>query len=189
MDKSYKCLSKQRFEYSKYSIVPIRYEDRFKIMQWRNEQIYHLRQKSPLTPESQTKYFNKTISYQFQIEKPTQILFSFLKKNELVGYGGLVHIDWGNHNAEISFLMDTKLEINYFVEFWSQFINLITLVAFNELNFNKIYVYAYDLRPKLYMVLKKNGFVHEARLQNHIKYQNRFIDVIINSRFNSNEKN
>ena len=38
-----------------YKIVPIRYEDRFDIMKWRNEQMYHLRQSKPLTEEDQER--------------------------------------------------------------------------------------------------------------------------------------
>ena len=36
-----------------YSIVPVRYEDRFSIMDWRNNQLYHLRQKKELSPSDQ----------------------------------------------------------------------------------------------------------------------------------------
>ena len=49
----YKCLTKNIFSDKVYSIVPIRYEDRIAIMTWRNEQVYHLRQSSLLTQESQ----------------------------------------------------------------------------------------------------------------------------------------
>ena len=38
---SYKVLNKQIFISDKYSLVPIRFEDRYNIMKWRNEQIYH----------------------------------------------------------------------------------------------------------------------------------------------------
>ena len=50
---SYKVLNKQIFKSGIFSIVPIRYEDRIDIMNWRNEQMYHLRQDIPLTLEKQ----------------------------------------------------------------------------------------------------------------------------------------
>ena len=50
---SYKVLNKQVFKSGDFSIVPIRYEDRIDIMNWRNEQMYHLRQDKPLTEKSQ----------------------------------------------------------------------------------------------------------------------------------------
>ena len=54
---SYNCLKKNHFQLGRFSIVPIRYEDRFDIMNWRNEQVYHLRQNGLLTEEDQESYF------------------------------------------------------------------------------------------------------------------------------------
>ena len=51
--REYKCLSKQSYSINEYQIVPIRDEDKYDIMQWRNNQIYHLRQSQPLTKEIQ----------------------------------------------------------------------------------------------------------------------------------------
>ena len=58
--------------------MPIRDVDKFKIMKWRNEQIYHLRQSKKLKSQ-QIKYFNEIINPQFKTKYPDQILFSFLK--------------------------------------------------------------------------------------------------------------
>ena len=52
-NKSYKNLSKKIFEKGDYKIIPIRYQDRFDIMQWRNEQMFHLRQNKILTKDAQ----------------------------------------------------------------------------------------------------------------------------------------
>ena len=42
---SYKVLKNNFFfHFNDFSLVPIRLEDRFEIMKWRNEQIFHLRQ-------------------------------------------------------------------------------------------------------------------------------------------------
>ena len=87
------------------------------------------------------------------------------------------------------FIMDTKLEKEYFKELWSKFILLISQVVFREISFNKIFIYAFDLRPNLYKVLEHNNFIFEARLYNHIKLNDKFIDVVIYSKFNFNEKN
>ena len=110
----YKALNNQIYSIGDYSIVPIRYQDRFEIMKWRNEQIYHLRQKEFLTENSQEKYFAEVVSNLFKIKNPVQLLFSFLKNNNFIGYGGLVKINWINKNAEISFLMYYYLEKNHF---------------------------------------------------------------------------
>ncbi|MFN5443971.1 MAG: GNAT family N-acetyltransferase, partial [Crocinitomicaceae bacterium] len=115
----YKCLNQNEFNFNEYKIVPIRFEDRLDIMKWRNEQIYHLRQVKPLTIDDQNNYFNNVISKLFEQEKPNQLLFSFLKNDVCIGYGGLVHINWIDKNAEISFIMNTELEEDYFEKNWS----------------------------------------------------------------------
>ena len=100
---SYRILSKSKFSRMGFRIVPLRMEDRFMIMKWRNEQLYHLRQKKKLTKKDQDNYFNAVVNELFDKEFPEQILFSFIHSKKCVGYGGLVHIDWENKNAEISF--------------------------------------------------------------------------------------
>jgi hypothetical protein len=89
MNRAYKILKKTTFQNGIYSLVPIREEDKYIIMQWRNEQIDILRQKQVLTKEEQEQYFSATIANLFEQEKPTQLLFSFLENNILIGYGGL----------------------------------------------------------------------------------------------------
>jgi RimJ/RimL family protein N-acetyltransferase len=182
--KNYKALNKQVYSEGIYSIVPIRFEDRMDIMNWRNEQIYHLRQSQPLTIQDQDNYFNTIINQLFEVEKPNQLLFSYLENDTCIGYGGLVHIDWNNKNAEISFVMKTSLEIDYFVYYWVNFLKLIEQVAFKDLKLNKIYIYAYDLRPKLYEASVFQGFYKEAVLKKHILFDNEFIDVVIHSKLN-----
>ena len=187
MEITYKCLNKQIYTDAEFSLVPIRWEDRYKIMQWRNEQIFHLRQNKKLTVEEQDAYFENVISNLFEQEQPDQILFSMLQGETCIAYGGLVHIDWKDKNAEISFVMNTSLESEKFNTLWSVYLELIEKIAFNELKFNKLYVFAYDLRPHLYPVLKSNGYTFEARLEQHVIFQDSYKDVIIHKKLNTNE--
>ena len=184
---SYRCLKSQLYKIGEYSIVPLRYEDRFLIMQWRNEQIYHLRQANPLTENDQQMYFDNVISKLYVHHKPDQILFSYLQKGGCIGYGGLVHINWVDKNAEISFIMDTKLETEHFLEHWSNFLTMLKEVAFNDLGLHKIYTYAFDLRPHLYTVLEANGMNYESTFKEHCFFQGEFKDVVIHSLINHNE--
>jgi len=180
----YKCLKQQIVTSGEYSLVPIRHEDRYDIMQWRNEQIYHLRQSEPLTIEKQENYFNTTVASLFYEERPNQILFSFLEGNECIGYGGLVHVNWIDKNAELSFIMETQLEKDAFNFYWSKFLACIEKVAFEELSFHKIYTYAFDLRPHLYTILERNGFKREAVLKDQCLIEGEYKDVIIHSLVN-----
>jgi RimJ/RimL family protein N-acetyltransferase len=151
-------------------------------MKWRNEQIYHLRQAKPLTKEDQNAYFENVVSKLYDVEKPNQLLFSFLKGNECIGYGGLVHINWIDRHAEISFIMNTELEKDFFKDYWSVYLSLIEDAAFHDLKLHKLFVYAFDLRSHLYEMLIQNNYFLDARLKDHCFYNGKYIDVVIHSK-------
>ena len=181
---SYKVLNKQVFKSGDFSIVPIRFEDRIDIMDWRNEQMYHLRQNTPLTEKSQEDYFNGPVARLFDQENPNQILFSYLKNDKCIGYGGLVHINWVERTAEVSFIMKTSLERDEFDLHWSSYLTMIKKIAFEELKFQSIYTYAYDLRPFLYPTLEKNNFKLKIHLKDEIEIDKKKIDVFIHECIN-----
>ncbi len=182
---NYKILQQNIYSHGSFSIVPIRFEDRMAIMKWRNEQLYHLRQQKPLVAEDQENYFNTVVAKLFEQEQPNQILFSFLENGICIGYGGLVHINWIDKNAEISFIMNTVLEADRFHEIWSAYLNLLEEIAFSDLKLHKLYVYAFDLRPHLYKVLEDNNFFRDAVLKEHCFFDAKFIDVVIHSKISS----
>lgn len=185
---NYKVLSQQSFYSDEFSLIPIRMEDRWDIMKWRNEQIYHLRQNKPLTKEDQDFYFKEVISKLFDQEQPNQILFSFLKNETCIGYGGLVHINWIDQHAEISLVLNTNIEGNHFINSWNVFLKILKQIAFKELNFHKIFTYAYDMRPHLYDALHLSGFVEEARLKEHCRFNDKYFDVLYHACTNPIEK-
>ncbi|MEQ8217965.1 MAG: GNAT family N-acetyltransferase [Arenibacter sp.] len=188
MDFNYKVLNNQIFSNGKYAIVPIRMEDRHMIRKWRNEQIFHLRQNKVLSEEDQDNYFNTVVASLFSQEHPSQILFSYLDGDTCIGYGGLVHINWVDKNAEISFITNTAIKNEQYEFHFSNFLSLIDEVACIELGFHKIFTYAFDVRPDIYPMLEKNGFNREAVLKEHCFFNGGFKDVIIHSKFNSIDK-
>jgi RimJ/RimL family protein N-acetyltransferase len=183
----YKVLTHTKFIENEYSIIPLRYEDRIPIMKWRNEQIFHLRQTRPLTMEDQNNYFDSVVAQLFDKDQPNQLLISFMENDVCIGYGGLVHINWIDRNAEISFIMDTQLEQDYFEKHWSTFLRLIEKMAFSDLKLHKLTTYAFDLRPHLYPIIEGHGFYKEAILKEHIFYSGSFINVVIHSKINNYE--
>jgi RimJ/RimL family protein N-acetyltransferase len=185
MLQNYKCLSEREFAFEKFKLIPIRFEDRHPIREWRNQQIAVLRQKEPLTTEKQNAYFEQVVAKLFEEEWPPQLLFSFLEDGKLVGYGGLVHIDWESKNAEVSFLTrtDRAVDAEQFVADWIIFLKILKKIASQELNLVKIYTYAYDVRPHLYKALTNSAFAEEARLKHHIAIAENFVDVLIHSCF------
>ena len=181
---NYNCLNQNEFKVLDYKLVPIRYKDRLDIMNWRNEQMYHLRQDKPLTEIDQENYFSKTVSNLFYKEKPNQILFSYLKNGNCIGYGGLVHINWIERTAEVSFIMETSLEGNEFDLHWSTYLHLLKKIAFEELKLKSLYTYAYDLRPYLYPTLEKNNFKVKEHLKDEIEIDGKKTDVFIHECLN-----
>ncbi len=184
--RNYSCLTNSVFQENSFSLVPIRDEDKYEILEMRNEQMYHLRQAKPLTVKDQEEYFKNTVSKLFDTEKPNQLLFSFLKNDEFIGYGGLVHINWTDKNAEISFIMKTELEKENFEYFWKNYLSVLENLAFTVLNFHKVFTYAFDLRPHLYPVLESCGFQEEARLKEHCFFNGQFLDVVFHCKINRN---
>ena len=183
MEREYKVLNKQVFSKGNYSLVPIRNEDRYNIMRWRNEQLNHLRQSKPLSVESQDAYFYNTIASLFNEEKPKQILYSFIYKSELVGYGGLININYVDRNAEISFVMKTELQELYIEKFWTEYLKLFKQPAFKELKLRKIYTYAFDVRERFYPALENAGFSLDARLSEHY-FVEEYHDALVYSFWN-----
>lgn len=181
---NYKALNTQIHQEGAYTLIPIRSEDRNAIREWRNSQIYHLRQAKPLSPEDQDRYFDNVVRALFEPEQPNQILFSFLKGDECIAYGGLVHINWIDKNAEVSFVMNTALEKESFHENWGRYLDLLEKVAFEDLEFHKLYVYAFDLRPHLYEALERKSYFLDAQLKDHCFFDGSFKDVVIYSKLN-----
>lgn len=176
----YKCLSLQNFEYNSYSICPLRYEDIYKIKEWRNEQIDILRQKKMLTNEGQKDYYNNIIRPQFDLKNPPQILFSFFKNKNFIGYGGLVNIRWIDYRAEVSFLVNTeRTKDHIYKEDFLSYLELIKKVAFNDLDFNRIFTETYDIRDKHIAILEESGFLLEGRMKEHVLINKKFTDSLI----------
>ena len=183
MNRTYKNINSDSFNNGIYSLVPIRDEDKYDIMNWRNNQLDILRQETVLLIEQQEIYFKTVVDKLFDVEKPKQLLFSFLENNKLIGYGGLVHIDWETKTAEVSFLTETSRNKNadMFISDWVNYLAILKKIATDYLNFKSIYTYAYDLRPNLYIALQESGFTEIKRHKNHIQIENKKVDVVIHS--------
>lgn len=178
----YNCLTSQHFENGRgYSLVPLREQDLESIRIWRNDQIEILRQKLPITPEQQIKYFNEIIAPSFKLENPTQILFSFLENSQCIGYGGLTHIDWEARHAEVSFLLNpifTKNPLHY-QKIFSYFLQLLFRVSFDNLGLHRLFTETYAYRTDHIAVLEASGFKYEGRMRDHLFKRGKWEDSII----------
>jgi RimJ/RimL family protein N-acetyltransferase len=182
---TYRSLRLNDYCHGRYRLLPIRPDDREAIREWRNAQMDILRQNAPLTAEAQDRYFRDVVAPLFGAEQPPQLLFSLLLDEELIGYGGLVHIDWNAGRAEISFLLETdrNAHIPTFQTDFAAYLHLLRQVAFEDLSLQKINTEAYDVRPYLTAVLEAEGFAEEARLPRHVQVAGQLVDTLFHSCF------
>lgn len=179
----YNILKNNCFKSGNYCIVPLRMSDIFKIKNWRNEQVSILRQNSILTESDQEKYYNNFVLPCFTSTTPNIILFSFIEDDACIGYGGFVHINFENRRAEMSFLLDTQRGADFYQyeKDFSVFISLMKIIAFEDLNFNKIHTETYETRFEHISILEKNGFVLEGSLRQHVFKDETFINSLLHS--------
>lgn len=183
--KVYQCLKKfDNLSIEDITITPIRFEDRILIRKWRNEQIYHLRQQGILSEDQQDRYFENKVLPLFIEEQPSQLLFSIYREGLLVGYGGLVHINWTDKYAEMSFLTKTEILQNDSREYsriLSIFISAMKKVLFDHLDFNRIFTETYSLRLEHIKILESNGFIFEGLQRKKILINGDYHDSLFHS--------
>ena len=68
--RGFSILSDKSFSHGGYSISTIEMSDALPVMHWRNEQLDALRQKHPLTEESQSEYFENVVKREFPKTQP-----------------------------------------------------------------------------------------------------------------------
>jgi len=188
--KAYYCLPRQQVKLDNYRLMVIQEDHIESIRLWRNAQIDVLRQGSLISPKQQLEYFERNIWPTLSYEQPNNILMSLLYDNQLIGYGGLVHIGWEHSRAEVSFLLSpnrVKVAKLYRCDFTS-FLRLIRQVAFNDLNLHRLYTETYDIRPLHIEILEANGFVREGVFNDHVRINGYPINSIFHGLLNLNEK-
>jgi RimJ/RimL family protein N-acetyltransferase len=179
----YSVLGAEPFRYNNYYIESVRMEDAEAIRTWRNEQISALRQEQTLAKEEQSTYFERLLSEDFPISKPKQVLVRFMLEGNLIGYGGIVHIDWRNLHAEVSFLLETSRTSNhsrYSNELFI-FFQLIKQAAFVKLKLNKLTCEAYAHRKYHVDAIERTGFVREGVLRQQSFINGEWVDAVVSS--------
>lgn len=166
---------------SGYQLLSIRKEDMEPIRKWRNAQIDVLRQKTPLSPQEQQDYFQTILLPSFSLLHPPQILLSYLLKGELIGYGGLVYIDWTAKRSEVSFLVhpDRAQNSSVYHQDFTHFLSLLMQIAFQDLEFHRLFTETYSFRKETISILEECGFQKEGILRDHVFKQGKWQDSVI----------
>lgn len=177
----YQCLKQKIYTQGQYVIGPLSLEEMMKIKVWRNQQMKVLRQNEILTDEHQVQYYEEIVKPTLYLEKPPLILFGYWLIDDLIGYGGLTHVDWVSRRAEISFLLKTERTYNieqYCCDF-SVYLTLLEQVAFEDLKFHRLFTETYDIRTKHIQVLEDNDYQFEGRLKEHVLIEGKYVDSLI----------
>ncbi len=151
------------------------------IRQWRNAQMDILRQSTLITPEGQKNYFQNHIWSDMRSSHPKNILLAYMEDDNFIGYGGLVHIAWEHLRAELSFLLTNNLAgtVEDFQIYFPTFLQLMKILAFEDLKLERLYTETYSIRPEYISVLENSGFECEGVLKNHIRIKNQPLNSFI----------
>ena len=100
-----------------------------------------------------------------------------------MGYGGLVHISWNNFRAEISLVLQTKVENNKRIKFsyFKIFLDLIKDLAFKDIKLKKITTETYSFRKKEINFLERYGFKREGILKKNIYIKKKSFDSYLHA--------
>lgn len=100
----YRFIPLKRDDSLRGSLRPIYGKEIQVIRKMRNAQLTNLRQKHPLTPADQSRYFRKLFDLFGFSQQPEHILMSWYYPS-FRGYLALVHLNWQRREAEVSSLL------------------------------------------------------------------------------------
>ncbi len=178
---SYRCLSRDGYEYGDYALQALQRDQLELIRQWRNSQRHILRQRTPISVEQQRAYYNDTIAPRFDLSQPDLILLSFSLDDVYCGYAGLTNIDWEARRSEISFLADPQrvVDAELYERDFSACLHLLKEIAFSDLGLERLFAETFDVRPGHIAVLEQCGFEFEGRMRGHAVVDDQRTDSLI----------
>ena len=109
-------------------------------------------------------------------------------KGVLIGYGGLVHINWKDKRGEVSFLIDPKRAVNHalYKNDLAHFLHLLCYISFKILHLRRLTTETFAFRHENIALYEQFGFKREGVLREHVFKQNRWTDSILHG-LHSNE--
>jgi RimJ/RimL family protein N-acetyltransferase len=175
----YACVDLDGLALGPYRLRPIAWSDRVPIRRWRNERLEILRQAQPLTEEDQDRYFRAVVAPQLDQARPDQVLVAFLLADRLIGYGGLVHLDWAGATGEVSFITEAERQsAEEFSADLGAFFALIRAVAL-RLGLTRITTEVYAFREDYIAEAERAGFVLAERLAGHVRHGDDLVDSLV----------
>lgn len=180
-EQAYTVMPKPRLQDGELTLRAVQPADIESIRQWRNAQIDVLRQSCIITPEAQQRYFSEHVWPGKTSPQPTQILLAIEYHDQLIGYGGLVHIAWAYRRAEVSFLLEPQLERNtpFLADCFTRFLRLLQILAFEDLQLQRLTTETYSHRTVHIQALEAAGYQLEGRLKDHVVVDGQPCDALV----------
>jgi RimJ/RimL family protein N-acetyltransferase len=151
---------------------------------WRNQQIDVLRQKVEISKKEQIRYFRDKVWPDLDSYRPNQILLSIYQDGTHIGYGGLVHISWEDSRAEVSFLLDTRIDEtgDIFTGLFKNFLAGIEKIATENLKLHKLVLETYSFRVNHIAVIEDSGFTREGILVDQVSVNGKWFNSILHGK-------
>lgn len=177
----YRCLPFNEMADDTCSLRAVQPKDIEAIRQWRNAQMDVLRQAEPISVEAQRAYFARAVWPAMEEAEPANLLLAFSEGEQLIGYGGLVHVSWPHRRAEVSFLLRPDLAANEgsYCSLFGAYLGLIKRLAFEGLGMNRLWTETYAFRDAHIATLEAAGFRPEGRMREHVVIDGRSTDSLI----------
>lgn len=163
----YVCLSSMPVSDGNYELDSLRKSEMECVRLWRNSQIEVLRQSSPLSKFEQENYYLNSVLPDKLSPFPSNILLSIRRLGVLIGYGGLVHIDWTSRQAEVSFLLSPEImknEVDY-EDAFKAYLTLVGILAKEILSLNELNSETYEFRKRHIELIEFCGFTATGFLE------------------------
>lgn len=179
----YTLLPNAFYDYEGLCLRAVQPEDIQDIRRWRNAQMEVLRQDSEISEAEQIAYFERVIWPDYASQTPKNILLTLSVENEMIGYGGLVHIDWQVRSAEVSILLrddlaNTAAELDVY---WPKYLRAIKQLSADELGLLELTTEIYALRHRHVQKLEEAGFKEVGRKIDHVIVDGKAYDSILQS--------
>lgn len=176
----YVCLRRPFFSVDGYTLRAVLPEHIERLRLWRNAQMDILRQSHLITPTQQVAYYRDHVWPAKHMKKPPHILLAFFQDDQLIGYGGLVHIAWEHRRAEVSFLLNPEYEqdLKERSALLSVYLHLLKELAFDDLQLDRLFTETYAMRSYHIQTLEAEGFQYEGCLRAHVWMQGRPVDSV-----------
>ncbi|MEX1153171.1 GNAT family N-acetyltransferase [Parvibaculum sp.] len=178
---TYRCMPRSELRTQTFRMRAVQPGHIENIRLWRNAQMDVLRQEVPIAPEEQEAYYAAHVWPAMALERPANILLVLEEGESALGYGGLVHIAWAHKRAELSFLLrpDVAQDEEAYGRCFSVFLDLMKNLAFEYLDFHRLFTETYAMRTHHISILEANGFDREGIMRDHVIIEGKPVDALI----------